>query len=81
MRDYIRMPRKLTAENGAKALLIGEFSETVENPYYCKCGEGPDNCEACYIAEDNDIPETLTIPISWTTIKAIYDMAAEHLSR
>jgi hypothetical protein len=28
--DSVLLPRKLTAENGAKAALIGEFSETVE---------------------------------------------------
>jgi len=33
------MPRKLTAENGAKALLIGEFAEAFD----------PDNCGNPYV--------------------------------
>lgn len=35
------MPRSLTAGNGAKSLLNGEFFETVEipNEEYCGCGE------------------------------------------
>ena len=76
MYDLIRMPRELTAENGAKALLIGEFTETVKNPAYCGCGE--EFCDACEVESDY---KYLTVPVSWTTIKAIYKMAAEHLAR
>ena len=34
---YVRMPDSLTAENGAKALFMGEFFEHIEvgNPEYC----------------------------------------------
>lgn len=72
------MPRALTAENGAKGLLMGEFFETtfIENPEYCGCGE----CDYCH---DNppDEGETIEIkvPVSWTTIKEIYAMAVKHL--
>lgn len=57
----IVMPRKLTAENGAKALLSGEFVETFE-------------------VFDEDIDEFVTqsVPVSWTTIKKIYDRIVEH---
>lgn len=73
------MPSSLTAENGAKALLIGEFSETVEvrNELYCGCGY----CDFC--EENPDEPETcqISVPVSWNTIKAIYAKAVQHLSK
>lgn len=74
------MPRELTAENGAKALLSGEFFEDVRVP-----------CEDCeiYMLDDNEGIEcehcdstgfaTGKVPVSWTTIKAIYAKAVEHL--
>ena len=75
----IIMPDSLTAENGAKALLVGEFFETVTVPNvdYCGCG----HCEFCQLFPD--APETLEeyVPVSWTTIKAIYAMAAKHLGK
>ena len=73
----ILMPRSLTAENGAKGALSGEFKEVIENPYHCRCGEGPDECEACFITEDNDISETISVVVSWTTIKEIYAAAVK----
>ena len=76
--DTVRMPRTLTAENGAKALLIGEFYEERENEYHCRCGMGPDSCEICELTDDNMIPETLRMQVSWTTIKEIYKKAVEH---
>lgn len=70
------LPEKLTAENGAKALLIGEFFEKmkIDNPDYCGCG----NCDWC--KEHSDTPETIFIdvPVSWTTIKSIYDKIVSH---
>ena len=66
----VLLPDELTAENGAKALLIGEFSEPleIENPEYCGCGD----CDYCQ--EHPDTPETIIqhVPVSWTTIKDIY---------
>jgi hypothetical protein len=68
---YVLMPRALTAANGAKGLLSGEFAEHVEiqNPEY-----GDD--------EDGDKPEThrIDVPVGWDTIKRIYAMAVEHLA-
>lgn len=54
--DLVLLPRKLTAENGAKALLIGEFSETF------------------HYMDDDGNEQTAEIPVSWTTIKQIYNM-------
>ncbi len=77
---YLTMPRELTAENGAKKLLIGEFHEViyVDNPDYCGCGE-----HACDICQEANEPETIPqkVMISWSTIKDIYKMAVEHLGR
>ena len=58
------MPRRLTAENGAKALLMGEFFEEREISYY---------------NEDGEFMETIIkVPISWSTIKSIYDKIVSH---
>jgi len=66
---FLPLPEELTAENGAKALLSGEFHEIIEvdNPDYCGCGE-------CDPVSDMENEETLTqkIPVSWVTIKGIY---------
>lgn len=68
---FLPMPYQLTAENGAKALLMGEFSESirVDNPEYCGCGG--------LCAHDEGMNYTLKqdVPVSWTTIKQIYDNA------
>lgn len=71
------MPRELTAENGAKALLSGEFYEEdeVDCMYYddvCCNTE----CGICH-GTGAYIRKTL---ISWTNIKAIYAMAVKNLS-
>jgi len=77
MKDNVILPKKLTHANGAKGLLMGEFYEqiTVENGEYCGCGE----CDYCH-----EFPETpptiiLDIPVSWDTIKAIYDKIVQEL--
>lgn len=63
------MPKELTAENGAKALLSGEFNEviTVENPSICECGE-------C----DDPLYVNKKVPVEWSTIKAIYNKVVGH---
>ena len=75
----VLLPDELTAENGAKALLIGEFSEqiAVENPDYCGCGR----CDFC--VEFPETPETIfqDVPVSWSTIKLIYKKIIENLSQ
>lgn len=75
------MPRELTAQNGAKALLIGEFHEmlTVSNPDYCGCDQS--QCKKCDPLDvlQETIPEKVTV--QWSTIKAIYKMAVNHFER
>jgi hypothetical protein len=70
------MPRSLTAENGAKELLMGEFKETIEvsNPEYCGCGE----CSYCIDFPLTEPSIMVEIPIRWTTIKEIYAKIVEH---
>lgn len=66
------MPRALTAENGAKSALMGEFHETIE--FSCReCDEDDEECELC-----NGTGQLLQkVPVDWTTIKAIYAKAVE----
>jgi hypothetical protein len=73
------MPSALTAENGAKGLLSGEFAESVEvaNPGYCGCGD----CDFCNDFPDEPETITETVPVSWTTIMAIYAMAVKHFGQ
>ncbi len=73
-----KMPLRLTAENGAKSLLSGEFFEYIEviNEEYCGCGE----CDYCIEIQDEDAAETniQRIPVSWDTIKEIYLTIVDH---
>lgn len=72
------LPRKLTDENGAKALLVGEFFErrSSECP---DCFDDVDTvrCETC---EGTGVIITHTM-VTWTTIKAIYDKVVEHYGK
>lgn len=72
--DKIVMPTSLTAENGAKALLIGEFHEVIslECP---SCDMDDEECEVC----GGNGSYTYRVPVSWTTIKEIYAMAVKNL--
>tara|TARA_R110002072_G_scaffold287391_1_gene453010 strand:- start:268 stop:972 length:705 start_codon:yes stop_codon:yes gene_type:complete len=67
--EGVAMPKELTAENGAKALMMGEFYETVEigNEAFCGCG----TCDFCIECPDEPESTLQKIPISWTTIKEI----------
>lgn len=71
------LPRKLTAENGAKALLMGEFFE-IES-IVCPVCDGDENtiidCIDCGGSGEIVTP----VAVSWTTIKAIYDKIVEGL--
>ena len=77
--DWRLLPPRLTAENGAKALLVGEFHEKLEiaNPDFCGCGQA--GCVAC----DGDVAETIwvKVPVSWPTIKEIYSKASKYFSQ
>lgn len=61
---HVVMPRSLTAENGAKALLSGEFFEEHECSYYDADGEL--------------VEYTEKVPVRWGTIKRIYDKVVSH---
>lgn len=70
---YVLMPKELTAENGAKAALIGEFYEEreVRNPSYCGCYD----CDFCHNFPDVQEYEFEKTAISWTSLKAIHRAA------
>ena len=68
----VMMPRELTAENGAKAALMGEF--VVRLPMRCDCEESED-CAVC--GGTGEYMQPVNVP--WVTIKAIYAEAVKHL--
>lgn len=71
---WIPMPRKLTAENGAKAALSGDFTEHK----FINCSEcfGDDECESC----DGSGRIKVEVTVSWSTIKAIWKKGADHFA-
>jgi len=71
---YVMVPMRLTAENGAKSVLSGEFSET----QFVNCPEcfGDDECETC----DGSGRIEITVPVTWTTIKEIWAKGVEHFA-
>ncbi|GAD09198.1 hypothetical protein GFGA_1c1221 [Gluconobacter frateurii NBRC 103465] len=75
----ILMPDELTAENGAKYALIGEFYETT--PVQChECHGNPDDREECeFCGGEGEL--TQRIPVQWTTIKEIYKRAVALLGK
>lgn len=72
----ILMPNALTAENGAKGLMIGEFKEFAGEVQCPECDGYGGECEACHGSGEVDIYAN----ISWTTIKQIYAKAVDHFS-
>lgn len=64
---WVMVPKRLTAENGAKGALSGEFSETT----FISCPEcfGDDDCDTC----DGSGRIEIKVPVTWTTIKSIWD--------
>lgn len=69
---WVMVPKKLTAENGAKSLLSGEFLETT----FISCPEcfADEECESC----DGSGRIKIEVPVSWTTIKAIWNKGVEY---
>lgn len=67
------MPRELTAENGAKAAMLGEFS--IDFPMTCCCHGEQDDCEVC--GGSGEYMQPVNVP--WTTIKEIYASAVKCL--
>lgn len=75
---YCVMPRRLTAENGAKALLLGEFKleVTQECPECAELEEPAEGCEICDGA--GEYGQRHTIP--WDKIQFIYSEAVKGLA-
>lgn len=71
---FALVPKRLTAENGAKGVLSGEFSETK----FINCPEcfGDDECETC----DGSGRIEITVSVSWTNIKSIWAKGVEHFA-
>lgn len=80
---YAILPKELTAENGAKALLMGEYS--VGDFIQCGlCDNGnasvdDDEFEACELC-DGQGGHHVSFAVDWTTIKEIWRKAADHLT-
>lgn len=68
--DGIQMPLTLTAENGAKSRLLGEFFEEVKEICPECWGDEDDvgDCDVCHGYGNH----TIKVPVRWTTIKDIY---------
>ncbi|PYB84164.1 hypothetical protein [Pseudomonas soli] len=75
---YCLMPRRLTAENGAKALLLGEFKVNVvrECPECRDLEEAVEGCDVC--DGEGEFAQSHTIP--WDQIKVIYSEAVKGLA-
>lgn len=72
--EYVVMPKALTAENGAKAALIGEF--TIKHQATCSACHfdvADADCEVC--GGEVQYVEHVTVP--WDTLKAIYAAAVQ----
>ena len=75
------MPRALTAANGAKYLMMGEFSETAPVPCPDCTIDEPERddeleCATCFGSRELE----QVVPVSWSTIKEIYAKAVDHFS-
>ena len=71
---WVMVPKRLTAENGAKGVLSGEFSETT----FISCLEcfGDDDCDTC----DGSGRIEIKVPVTWSTIKSIWDKGIEYFA-
>jgi hypothetical protein len=76
---YCLMPTRLTAENGAKALLLGEFKleVTTECPECRDLEEPSEGCEIC--DGEGEYGQQHMIP--WDQIKFIYSEAVKGLAK
>lgn len=74
----ILMPLELTAENGGKGLMLGEFKESLELQCHCAHdNEYDDGCETC----GGDGTYLQEVTISWPVIKEIYAKAVKHFGQ
>jgi len=74
--EFIPLPSELTAENGAKALLIGEF--TIESQEPCDECAHEYGCDGAPECDCEDGYVTVQHTVDWTTIKEIYAKVVEH---
>lgn len=74
-KESVVMPCALTAENGAKAALIGEFYETEMHQCPICAGDDEDvgGCNCC----NGEGEVVQKIPVQWDTIKRIYAKAVD----
>ena len=79
---WVLVPERLTAENGAKSLLMGEFcvDQTIDCPQCEGSGEGEDEDDCVVNCPDCDGTGCITVrhPVPWTTIKDMHVMMVEH---
>ena len=71
---YAVLPMELTAENGAKYLMLGEFEEV--SLWECPRCDGDEDCDMCH----GHGSYTYRTPVSWNTIKQIWRKAATHFA-
>lgn len=77
--ENVLMPRRLTAENGGKSLMIGEFFETISVVCPHCHGDGiTEDGDRCAECDDCGMVDQ-KVPISWITIKEIYAKAVDLL--
>ena len=76
MGKKILMPISLTAENGAKAALVGEYhgKQWVDCP---ECHGDPGERERCCEECGGEGGKDIEVSVSWTTIKQIYSDCIE----
>lgn len=75
-RDYVLMPKRLTAENGAKGALSGEFKEVINVTCHECDGSGEDDEYDAACAECNGTGAIeQNVAVTWDTIKDIYKRA------
>lgn len=71
----VTVPRELTAENGAKAVLIDEFK--IDVPMTCSACDfhgAQSDCEVC----GGEVNYTQSVTVPWDSIKEIYRAAINH---
>ncbi|QBC44426.1 hypothetical protein [Iodobacter fluviatilis] len=75
---YGILPLALTAGNGAKYLLSGEFKEIYEDACECQAFDDEDSDDECEMCGGYGEVQIVRV-ISWSNIKAIWAMAASNL--
>lgn len=81
--NTVMMPTELTAANGGKGLMIGEFKVS----RFLECGHcdhgqyqvSEDDYEICDLC-NGEGGWNIEVDVDWTTIKAIYAKAVEHFA-